>query len=168
MRVNKSESLLHHPEINLHSTYNALSVVEISPRGSDNPGSSPGVVHFLSSEVFQTFSFAFDVHVNCHGMFCLGCAFFVFPSGGGETSSPPPPSPVASSATVARTSEGDGLHADPLLHSLCEYNFDVSVFFGGRGTALNPSSSHFRWVFRRRRDRQHRYVLLSSRFPTVS
>ena len=45
------------------------------------------------------------------------------------------PSPVASSATVASTSEGEGLHADPLLHILSEYICDVSVFFGGRGIA---------------------------------
>ena len=74
-----------------------------------------------------------------------------------------PTCPAASSATVASTSEGEGLHADRLPHSVCEYIFDVSVFFGGRGTALNPSSSHCGWVLRRRRDRpfssQHGYVL---------
>ena len=113
------------------------------------------------SEVFQTFSRSMCMST------ATGCLFFVerFSSlhlGVGRQALHPT-CPAASSAIVASTSEGEGLHADPLPHSLCEYIFDVSVFFGGRGTALNPSSSHCRWVLRRRRDRsfssQHQYVL---------
>ena len=81
-----------------------------------------------------------------------------------------PPSPAASSAIVAYFG-GKGLHADPLPHTLNDYISVVSVFFAGRGNALHSSSSHCRWVLRRR-DRssssQHRYVLLSSRLSTVS
>ena len=89
------------------------------------------------SEVFQTFLFAFSVHVNCHGMFGLGCAFFRHSLWGVGRQALHPTSPVASSATVACAWEGKGLHADPLPQSLREYIFDVSVFFGGRGTAFN-------------------------------
>ena len=60
-RVSVNVSDLHHSEINLHSIYNAQSVVGTSRRGRDNPGSAPGIVNVLTlsvfySEVFQTFS----------------------------------------------------------------------------------------------------------------
>ena len=116
--------------INLHSTYNALSVVEISRRDSDNPGSSPGVNNFLVlrrvSNVLICVRCVMSTATRC---VALGCVSSVIPSGSGETS-PPPPNPAASSAIVASTSEGEELHADPLPHSLGEYIYDVSVFFG--------------------------------------
>ena len=75
----------------------------------------------------------FDVHVSCHGMFVLCWALFIITSGGVGRQALHTPSPAPSSATVAYTSEEEGLHADPLPHNLSGYICDVSVHFGGGG-----------------------------------
>ena len=146
--------------ITLRSTYtpfyNALFYVGFSRRGREDPGSSPGV-HFLLefdrsehtpifvgllliSEVCQTFS-RFDVARQLP----QDCLFFVqrffmhsFWGWGDRLSTTPPP-PKSRGFICDRSAsalEGEGVHADPLPHSHCEYICDVSVFFGGGGTAL--------------------------------
>ena len=147
-------SLIFHSEINLHSTYNALFVVEISRRGSNDPGSSLGVAIFLSSEVFQTFSRSMCVST------ATGCLFFVerLPSlllgVGRQALHPQVPwlhqrqsrvlwmerdctltlsltASMSTSASSPCSSEEEGLHLTPLPRIAGRY-------FGGGGTGTPP------------------------------
>ena len=146
--------LIFHSEINLHSTYNALFVVEISRRGSNDPGSSVGVVIFLSSEVFQTFSRSMCVSTATE------CLFFVerLPSlllgVGRQALHPQVPwlhqrqsrvlwmerdctltlsltASMSTSASSPCSSEEEGLHLTPLPRIAGRY-------FGGGGTGTPP------------------------------
>ena len=73
-----------------------------------------------------------------------------------------PSSPAAASALAVASSEEEGLHTRPLPHTYGEYFCVVAVFIGGGRIGTLPSSSQWRGVLRRGRDRpsssQCRYV----------
>ena len=78
-----------------------------------------------------------------------------------------PPSPPATSALAATSSEEEGLHARPLPHTFGEYFCVDAAYHGGGRIGTLPSSSQWRGVLRRRRDRpfssQFRRVLRRGR-----
>ena len=64
-----------------------------------------------------------------------------------------PSSPPATSTLAATSSEEEGLHARPLPHTFGEYFCVDAAYYGGGRIGTLPSSSQWRGVLRRRRDR---------------
>ena len=64
-----------------------------------------------------------------------------------------PSSSAATSALAVASSEEEGLHTRPLPHTYGEYFCVVAVFIGGGRIGTLPSSSQWRGVLRRRRDK---------------